>query len=342
MLTDNKFVRLYPELAKEWDYKENNGIDISTITYGSSKPIHWVCAKGHKWVLPVKKRTLRGDGCPYCSGKKSIVGENDFATLFPDIASQWDYEKNIYSPTDYLPKSNQLIYWICENGHSYQSKICERTRGRSCPYCAHKRVVYGETDLKTKFPDIAAMWDCNKNGKYTPENVSYGSNKRVWWICENNHEWEDTVKNCVKRGNCPYCVADNRLSVIAPELYEEIHPTKNTIIKDITIQSNRNIWWICNKGHEWQSPVYCRFRGDKCPYCSGKRPIVGETDLKTVNPELCKEWNYKKNRGKRPENYTRFSNARVWWICENGHEWRATICHRSAGTGCPECRKERL
>ncbi|MCD8196887.1 MAG: zinc-ribbon domain-containing protein, partial [Lachnospiraceae bacterium] len=30
-------------------------------------------------------------------------------------------------------------------------------------------------------------------------------------------------------------------------------------------------------------------------------------------------------------------NKKVWWKCENGHEWRATIASRSNGCGCPVC-----
>ena len=37
--------------------------------------------------------------------------------------------------------------------------------------------------LAERFPELAMEWDYEKNGVLTPENVSYGSNKKVWWIC---------------------------------------------------------------------------------------------------------------------------------------------------------------
>jgi hypothetical protein len=32
-------------------------------------------------------------------------------------------------------------------------------------------------------------------------------------------------------------------------------------------------------------------------------------------------------------------NKKVWWICEEGHEWQATVKSRVKGRGCPECNK---
>lgn len=33
-----------------------------------------------------------------------------------------------------------------------------------------------------------------------------------------------------------------------------------------------------------------------CPYCAGKRPIKGETDLATMHPELIIDWDFEKTR----------------------------------------------
>ncbi len=38
--------------------------------------------------------------------------------------------------------------------------------------------------------------------------------------------------------------------------------------------------------------------------------------------------------------FTKYSNKKVWWKCDLGHEWRTAITHRtSRGQGCPECAK---
>jgi hypothetical protein len=64
--------------------------------------------------------------------------------------------------------------------------------------------------------------------------------------------------------------------------------------------SNHKVWWKCKKGHEWEASVSSRNRGNGCPYCSGKLVIIGETDLKSINPNLALEWNYEKNNGITP------------------------------------------
>ena len=106
--------------------------------------------------------------------------------------------------------------------------------------------------------------------------------------------------------------------------------------------TNRKVWWLCQKGHEWKATVSDRSDGKGCPFCSGKRPIPGETDLATLMPEIAAEWNYEKNRGKTPQMFTRASGLKVWWKCPQGHSWRATILARSRnGSGCPRCAKQR-
>ena len=77
-----------------------------------------------------------------------------------------------------------------------------------------------------------------------------------------------------------------------------------------------------------------------CPYCSGKRVKIGVNDLASIKPEIAEEWHYEKNRGKTPQMYTAFSNKKVWWKCNLGHEWRTSIVARThMGSGCPRCAK---
>lgn len=54
-----------------------------------------------------------------------------------------------------------------------------------------------------------------------------------------------------------------------------------------------------------------------------------------ISEELLMEWNYEKNEGMNPEDYTADSSEIVWWKCLYGHEWKAPIKSRSEGRGCP-------
>ena len=53
-----------------------------------------------------------------------------------------------------------------------------------------------ENSLAKKHKELSKEWsDCNL--PITPEEVSYGSNKKVWWRGRCGHEWEASVKNWV-------------------------------------------------------------------------------------------------------------------------------------------------
>jgi hypothetical protein len=63
------------------------------------------------------------------------------------------------------------------------------------------------------------------------------------------------------------------------------------------------------------------------------------SDKKYVSdyPELVAEWHPTKNGDKHPDDYRYQSNKKVWWKCEHGHEWEASIDTRAKKRGCPYC-----
>jgi hypothetical protein len=74
-------------------------------------------------------------------------GKKDLASLYPEIAAQWDPEKNgDLSPEQVLPGSGKRIYWICEAGHSWQTAVYHRTEGHGVSHmqCQRGRVKTGD------------------------------------------------------------------------------------------------------------------------------------------------------------------------------------------------------
>jgi DNA-directed RNA polymerase subunit RPC12/RpoP len=129
-----------------------------------------------------------------------------------------------------------------------------------------------------------------------------------------------------------------------PELAKEWHPTKNGDLTpdDVLCGTHREVWWQCTKGHEWKATVHHRTHGTNCPYCSNKKVLVGFNDLATTNPRLAKEWHPIKNGKLTPLDIVEGSNKRVWWQCEKGHEWIATVVSRTNGIGCPYCSNKKV
>ena len=123
-----------------------------------------------------------------------------------------------------------------------------------------------------------------------------------------------------------------------PALAAEWHDTKNLgkLPEDFTSGSNKKVWWKCSKGHEWQAVIHSRKNGRGCAYCSGKIPS-DEHNLLVKYPDIAEEWHPTKN-DKQPEEYTPYSNKKVWWQCQRGHEWHTPIAHRTVlGNGCAKC-----
>ena len=104
-------------------------------------------------------------------------------------------------------------------------------------------------------------------------------------------------------------------------------------------KSTKKVWWKCQKGHEWQASIRGRtIRGNNCPCCAGKIPILGETDLATLFPNIVLEWDYEKNE-KTPEQFTAYSQKNIYWKCSAcNYSWKAVIYNRTHGSRCPRCR----
>lgn len=477
----NDMATANPKLLKEWDY-EKNTLNPNEVTSGSVKKAWWICEKNHSYEMRIDHRN-NGHGCPYCSGRRPINGENDLLTINPELCKEWNYEKNKISPCEISPYSNQKVWWICEKGHEWQAIVNNRAKGNGCPQCSYEfhtsfaeKVVYyyvkkyfsnalenykptflrnkefdifipdknigieydgqnwhkdinrdlkkdklckennitlirirekncpilnsssisiilndttpeelenkikydlleknlniinsdvdinrdtsyinemvnyteKSNSLESNYPELCKEWNYEKNKPLIPSQIQCRSSKKVWWICEKGHEWQSIPSNRINGNGCPYCSGryaikgKNDLLTMNPEIASEWNYEKNkSKPEDFSPHSAEKVYWKCNKGHEWQAKISNRVLGNNCPYCSGRYAIKGETDLLTLNPRLCEEWNYGKNEIS-PEEVTPSSEKKVWWKCNKGHEWQASICNRNKGRGCPYCAGKRL
>lgn len=263
--------------------------------------------------------------------------------VLPDLALQWHPTKNgILRPTDFTPGSNKKVWWICNNGHEWHAPINSRKKGRGCPYCSGLKACI-DNCLQTRNPEIAKQWHPEKNNGVSPLKVTFRSGKKVWWRCDENHEWEASISNRTNGRGCPICnkyraTKGNCLQNVNPVLSTEWHPIKNgsSKPKDVSSNSRRKVWWICNKGHNWKAAIYSRNKGHGCPYCTGQKVCL-DNCLMILNPKLAMSWHPTKNKPLTPFKVTAKSNKKIWWICDQGHEWEATIVNRSSGGSCPSC-----
>lgn len=271
-----------PELAQQWDYAKNIPVLPADVTSGSHRLVWWKCEKGHSWRASVRSR-VSGSGCPVCAGRQLLAGEKDLVSQFPELALEWDRQKNgALTPESAIPGSSRRVWWRCEAGHSWFASISSRAyRNSGCPICAGKQVLQGFNDLASKNPAIAMQWDAKKNGTLTPQDVTIGSNRIVWWRCAKGHSFQAAVATrTMQASNCPYCTnrkvlaGFNDLATVEPRIAAEWHPTLNGTLTPemVTPGSTKRVWWECAYGHVWKAAIYSRTGKKKCgcPVCAGK------------------------------------------------------------------------
>lgn len=83
--------------------------------------------------------------CVSCCIKyvKPILTEYErlFINKHPELVKEWDFEKNIDIDINTIYfSSHKKVYWVCENGHSYEASLNNRTKtmsGTDCSICKY-------------------------------------------------------------------------------------------------------------------------------------------------------------------------------------------------------------
>ncbi len=218
-----------------------------------------------------------------------------YLSSYAHLVKEWHPTMNgDLTPKDVSYASNKKVWWLCSKGHSYETKPSERTRKKptGCRYCAGKQAS-SENNLEKLFPEIAKEWHPTMNGDLTPRDVTPGSDKKRWWLCPKGHPYDAIIGNRTrKKSGCPYCAgkqasSENNLEKLFPEIAKEWHPTMNGDLtpKDVTHGSHKKVWWLCPKGHTYNSIVKSRTSGSytgcrKCSNQSSEPEIRILTELK--------------------------------------------------------------
>ena len=151
------------------------------------------------------------------------------------------------------------------NDHEWESTVANRKAGRGCSCCAGRTTVLSNC-LSTTCPELVKQWHSIKNGELNPSMVTFGSHKKVWWKCNNNHEWECEISGRVSGSGCPVCNESKGENAVAKALKEnDIYFTrekrfnsckdKNPLPFDFVIKSKNGIKIIEYQGLQHYEPV---------------------------------------------------------------------------------------
>ncbi len=122
--------------------------------------------------------------------------------------------------------------------------------------------------------ELVAEWS-EKNLPLTPDSITFGSNKKVWWKGACGHEWQTSVKARSNGEKCPICsgarviVGINDLATLEPLLAKQWSKKNKIKPTEVSIGSHKKVIWRCKKGHEWEVAVKSRtINKTGCQYCS--------------------------------------------------------------------------
>ena len=360
-MVKNSLQETHPGLAREWHPTKNDGLEPSQITAGSNRVIWWFLpyddprTKKHfdfEWQASVKSRTKQKCGCPFLTNKRLWKGYNDLETLHPNLALEWNAEKNGIEANEVIGQSCQKYWWIQYYDDEFTGKrfcfeweacINHRVSGEGNPYLTGKSLCPGFNDLATRYPEIASQWHPDKNGTLTPDQVFPKSNQTVWWYQkyydpvlnrEFEFEWKTSISSRTSKNlGCPFLSGKsiwpgfNDLATRFPSVAKEWDYGKNGDLTPEQVMpfSMTKVWWIISytdpdtgKTHtlSWKAAIASRTKGIGCPYFSNKKVLKGLNDLATTHPHLAKQWHPTKNGNLSPEMVSYGSGQTVWWYLE--------------------------
>ena len=155
---------------------------------------------------------LNGDcKCPYCNGKRILVGFNDLWTTNPDIARFLENKNDGYSVTN---RSAKKFWWKCDCGNRVYKSVDEVVSANSirCPICSDgfpigEKVIYSllrylniEFDFRIKF-----NWSLNKQYDfYIPNHSLIIEVNGLQHYKESANFTHDTLENIQKNDKLKY------------------------------------------------------------------------------------------------------------------------------------------
>lgn len=339
----NNLAVIAPDLAAEWNHEKNGDLKPEDIAPNYNFKVWWKCKRGHEWQAKPNNR-MNGRGCRICSAElKSSFPEQAvyfYLSKLTDATNRCNvegWEVDIYIPKLQLAIEYDGIAW-----HT-TPKLVDRERRKDQALAKQGLNIIRIKEDKEKNETIGNIIYFKVDPKYSNLNDAiqrlislikskYKLNKKV--LIDIYEDRQEILSTYIKMEK------ENSFASTHPDIVHLWNIEKNKgLTPDLfSFRSNRIVWWNCPVcGGEWRESIINVSKGNRCPYCSGHKVLVGFNDLKTTNPELLSSWDYEKNRDISPEDFSAGSNRKVWWKCEYGHSWKSYIHNRTKGVGCPYC-----
>ena len=360
-MSKHQYITDDSKLMAEWDWEKNEklGLFPDKLTSQTRKVAWWRCATcGYEWDAIIANRS-NGRGCPVCAHKVVIAGVNDLGTTHPELAKEWDYEKN----GNLLPQNvsygmGKKVGWICPLGHKYSATILHRSSGTNCPTCnSGRQTSFAEQAIyyyvKKIYPNAINRYkEIFDNGMeldiFIPE-LRYA-------IEYDGSFWHDQKKIERERRKFEICKAQ-KIKLIRIKAYEEDYATDIPYYADYTLflkEDNiselekliRDLYFKLSGIRDFRTTPPKRWENavatvdvERDRYTISNYRYEQKDSFADHYPDLAQEWHPTKNESLTPNMFKSGSTFVAWWKCSAcGYEWETSINHRVNGTGCKQCR----
>lgn len=266
-------------ILKEWDYEKNNqiGLKIDNIGKSSKEKVWWLCPRGHSYQSQIVQRA-QGSECPNCYKNQTSIPEQflyfSFMQKFSEVENRKmldNYEFDIFiKPLNLLIEYDGILYHKIKQ-NKRELEIDKENYAKEKGY---------------RFIRVQEINEANKDG-IIGNVVKFkfkGSEKRMMMLFSlvvdailSNYgiHIDKTLPKGIYNEARQHSLKERKLKSIVyshPDLLKEWDYEKNENLKPsyFSLGSEQKVWWICSKGHSYESMISNRTKQNTgCPYCAG-------------------------------------------------------------------------
>lgn len=302
--------------------------DYSKVDYkNNSTKVCIICKEdGHGEFYQKPKDHIRGNGCPWCSGRVKTTEE------FIRKAKRVHGDKYDYSNVEYNNTTTKVCIICKVEGHGeFHQAPKEHLKGQGCPRC-------GRSIKLTTEEFIQRAKDVHSN-KYDYSRVDYKDiSTKVRIICPDHGEFYQRAGYHLRGCGCPKCGKNIKLTT--EEFIEEakrIHGDKYDYSK---VEYNRRHYKVCIickvEGHgEFYQKAGSHLMGIGCPKCGSLR--AGDIRRKTTEDFVKEAIAVHGNKYDYSKVNYKGANDKVCIICPHHGEFYQNAYSHLSGVGCPRC-----
>lgn len=342
----NSFEELAPYASKFWNYELNYPLIPENVSR-SHKLFHFKCEVcGENYSADLHSSAKTRPRCEECRQFHSVKENESVTSHLSKVDYVWA-DKRPSETVFYL--SNRFFQWKCLKHHEIFSATPQSIFGKDpetgpirCPVCSGKKIVLGENDFFSKYPEFRERFlhfvDRKTGEKLNSERVlletldtgPHLTKTFARWSCSKGHSFRRSLYQVKMVGlnTCSVCQnleflegVNDFATQASPRILKQYSDANHLPPNKVMATDSDEFLFDCPdcKQTYYQNAYNKLVKGYGCPICAGQRVVEGVNDLRTRVPEIENWWNWEKmDFG--PESITFAADEILHLTCPSGHE----------------------